>query len=466
MSNHHIKHSQHNPKRAWQVILGLSGLMILCFLVGIGQVLVPIFPLGSLAIGIFLYWRYPILYVGFTWWLWFLAPLIRRLIDYQAGHATPGPWILSPLLVTFISGVTLVRYLPKLHYRHSLPFLLSLGGVFYGFSISFITMPINGQTIIHLLSWSTPILFGFHLYVNWQDYPQYRQNLQRVFFWGVLVMGIYGIFQYLVAPQWDNFWLITAGNPTYGKPEPLGIRVWSTMMIPQKFGVIMAAGLLLLFVQKGTFRFVVAGVGYLAFALTTIRAAWLNWLIGLLILVASLRARWQTRIITSIIVASLLVLPLTTIEPFASVVSSRLGSFSHVEEDGSYNARLEGYNQLIQPALSEFFGRGLGTKLETKNTNIAAYDNGFLILLFSLGWFGSIVYLSGIVLIFEQLLQRNFPRQDALAIALKAISISTFIVQIGFNPVMIDEFALPVWAFASLAMASQKYHQDNSLIGS
>ena len=458
MSNYLFRDSQHPPQLAWMAILGLFGLIGFCFLVGIGQILIPIFPLGSLAVGWFLYWRYPILYVGFTWWMWFLSPLIRRLIDYQAGHFTPGPWILSPLLVTFISAITLIRYLPKLHYRHSLPFLLSLGGVCYGFLISLITMPINGKTFIHFLIWSTPIIFGFHLYVHWRDYPQYRQNLQRVFFWGVLVMGIYGIFQYLVAPQWDTFWLITDGNLTYGKPEPLGIRVWSTMMIPQIFAEIMMGGLLLLFVQKGSFRFVVAGIGYLAFFLTIARTAWLNWLMGLLILVISLKPRLQTRIIISIIAVSFLIIPLTAIEPFASVVSSRFESFSHVEEDGSFQARLDGYNELIKPALTEFFGRGLSTKLETEHHNIAAYDNGFLVLLLSLGWFGTIVYLSGIAMIFWQLFCGIKLRNDTLAIALRAISISTFLVQLPFNPVMMGEFSLPVWVFASLAMASQRYH--------
>ncbi|MGK7948320.1 MAG: O-antigen ligase domain-containing protein [Xenococcaceae cyanobacterium] len=465
MSNYQLKYSQQNSKLAWQIILSLFGVITLCFLVGIGQVLVPIFPLGSLAVGIFLYLRYPILYVGFTWWLWFLAPFIRRMIDHQAGHFTPGPWILSPLLVTFISAITLIKYLPKLHYRHSLPFLLSLAGVCYGFFIALLTMPIEGQTVIHFLSWSTPILFGFHLYVNWQDYPHYRQNLEKVFYWGVLVMGIYGIFQYLVAPQWDIFWLNSLGPASvyYGRPHPLGLRVWSTMMVPQKFGAVMAGGLLLLFVRKGIFRFLVAGVGYLAFVLTTIRTAWLNWLVGLLILLASVRLRWQTRIITSIIIASLLILPLTMVEPFASVVVSRMESFSHVEEDGSYHARLEGYNALIQPALSEFFGQGIGTKLDTSKTDLAAYDNGLLVLLFSLGWFGSIVYLSGIVLIFVKLLQGKYLHQDLSAIAFRAIGISTFIVQLGFNPVTIEEFALLVWAFASLAMASQKYHRETYL---
>lgn len=234
-------------------------------------------------------------------------------------------------------------------------------------------------------------------------------------------------------------------------------------MIPQKFGVIMTVGLLLLFVQKGALRFVVAGVGYLALVLTTIRTAWLNWLVGLLILFASLKRRWQNRIIISMIVASVLLLPLTMIEPFSSVIVSRRESFSQIEEDGSYNARLEGYNELIKPALSEFFGQSLGARLLTEHSNIAAYDNGLLVLLFSLVWFGSTVYLGGITLIVRRLLLGNSLNQDQFAIALRAICLSTFLVQLGFNPFMAAEFALPIWVFASPAMASQKYHRRQNV---
>lgn len=150
------------------------------------------------------------------------------------------------------------------------------------------------------------------------------------------------------------------------------------------------------------------------------------------------------------------------IEPFSAVISSRVASFSEVEEDGSYNARLEGYNELIQPALSEFFGRGLGTKLVTEHENIAGYDNGLLVLLFSLGWFGTMMYFSGIALIFGRILQGSSLNQDSFAISFRAISMSTFLVQLGFNPVMTGEFPLPVWVFACLAMASQKYHRKQN----
>jgi len=155
-------------------------------LAGAGRFLVLVFPAGSLAVGVFLYVRYPILYVGFTWWMWFLAPFVRRLIDFQSGYTTPGSWNTAPLLVTSICFATLVQQLPKSRKQGSLPFILSLGSVFYGFLSLLIQRPINLKAITILLGWSVPILFSFHLFTNWRDYPSYRQNIQRTFLWGVL----------------------------------------------------------------------------------------------------------------------------------------------------------------------------------------------------------------------------------------------------------------------------------------
>ncbi|NJR45504.1 MAG: hypothetical protein HC775_06725 [Hyellaceae cyanobacterium CSU_1_1] len=110
-----------SPVPAWRAIIGLFLIIILCLLIGAAPILIFLFPLGSLAIGLFLYQRYPILYVGFTWWMWFLTPLIRRLIDYKCGYTTPFPQELAVLLVTSISLVTLVLHFPKIYNRDGLP---------------------------------------------------------------------------------------------------------------------------------------------------------------------------------------------------------------------------------------------------------------------------------------------------------------------------------------------------------
>src|SRR4051794_6989766 len=40
------------------------------------------FPIASLLAGALLYRRNPVLYVAFTIWLYFLSPLIRRVVDF------------------------------------------------------------------------------------------------------------------------------------------------------------------------------------------------------------------------------------------------------------------------------------------------------------------------------------------------------------------------------------------------
>ena len=450
------------PTSAWAVIIGFFLFLTLCFLVGAGRLLIPIFPLGSLTIAIFLYLRHPLLYIGFTWWMWFIGPVIRRLIDYQSGYITPGPWTLTQMLVTSVSFITVIRYLPKLLYRlDSFPFILCFGSVIYAFLIAIIKGTSISAAMINLLTWATPIAFGLHILVNWRDYPKYSQNVQRVFVWGVTVMGLYGVWQYLVAPEWDRFWLIQLGNNTYGHPEPLGIRVWSTMMIPQKFAVVMMVGLLLLFIIKGKLRFIAAGVGYLAFLLTRARTAWLCWVMGLLILLPSLKAKFQMQIISSILALAIVVTPLTTIEPFATVIGDRIASFSEIEDNDSYQTRIKGYNELIGAAATEFIGKGLGTELESKTSTLAAFDNGFLVMVFNLGWLGTIPYLTGVFLLVFQLLQSSAASFDLFAGAARAIAIGTFFCQIGLNPVTMGEFAMSVWVFMGFAIAAERYYKHS-----
>jgi len=448
------------PTSAWAIIIGFFLFLTLCFLVGAGRLLVPIFPLGSVAIALFLYFRHPLLYTGFTWWMWFIGPFIRRLIDYQSGHITPGPWALTQMLVTAVSFITVFKYLPKLLYRQdSLPFIICLGSVFYAFLVAIVKGTSPTAIVLNFLAWGTPIAFAIHIFVNWRDYPKYAQNLQRVFIWGVTVMGLYGIWQYLVAPQWDRFWLASSGNVTYGHPVPLGIRVWSTMMIPQKFAVVMTVGLLLLFIMKGKLRYIAAGAGYLAFLLTRVRTAWLCWAIGLLVLLPSLKAKFQVRVVASILALCLIVLPLTAIEPFSSVIGSRFESFSDISENTSYQQRLKGYNELIDAAASEVIGKGLGARLQSKTSKLAAFDNGFLVMIFTLGWLGTIPYLIGVLLSILRLLQSSIASFDPFVSACRSIAIATFVGQIGFNPVTMGEFAMSFWVFIGFGLAAQRYYR-------
>jgi len=317
-----------------------------------------------------------------------------------------------------------------------------------------------------LLGWLSPIPFGFYLFVNWRHYPELRQNIQRVFLWSVLVMGVYGVVQYVVAPEWDRFWLISSGMTTSaGSPQPFGMRVWSTMNSTQPFAVAMLAGLLLLFNGKDTLRIPAAVMGYLAFLLTIARSAWLGWLVGLLTLLASLKPQLQMRLIITILVMGVCVFPVTTIAPFSEMINSRLQTFSNLENDTSANDRANTYQKTLGIALSQVLGKGIGNNVNTTadgKVETVQMDSGILDTLFAIGWFGTIFYLGGIVLIFFNLFQGSEGSFDPFASAARAICLGIF-VQMPLSSMTLGVSGVIFWGFSGMGMAAQKYYQHQRI---
>lgn len=437
-----------HPPQAWLAILAFVALTALAILVGAGKILNLAFPAGAMAVGLFLYFRYSLLYIGFVWWIWFLSPLVRRLADYQGSFTEPSPILLAPYLVTLITLLTLWKYFPRANNQGQLPFVLAVFSVFYGYLLGLIQMPPVKATA-EFLEWIAPILMGFYLYVHWQDYPTYRQNIQRVFVWGVLVTGAYGIFQFLVAPAWDCLWLINADMNSIGRPAPLEIRVWSTMNAPGPFASFMMAGLLLLFVNKGPFKLPAMGVGYLAFLLTLVRSSWGAWCLGLLILASSMNLKFQVRLIVTALAISILIVPLVTIEPFAGAIQNRFETFSNLEDDGSGEARKAMYSEQLGPALTQVVGKGIGSP---------GFDSGFINTLLSLGWLGTLFYMGGLFMLLFSLFQGDKQRLDPLINACRAIVFPLFVALL-FGSFMVGIPGVLLWGFSGLGLAAIRYHK-------
>ncbi len=459
------------PVPAWTAILGLISIILLCLTLGLPRLLIPIFPLGSLAIGYYLYRRYPILYVGFTWWMWFLGPFVRRLIDYRCNTITPWPYNLAPVLVTSVSIITVIRYLPQNYKKDGFPFLLCFISIMYAFVVGLVRQPTSdyAKEIMILLNWLSPIAFGFHLLINWRNYPNYRQNIEKVFLWGVLIMGIYGVVQFLVAPAWDVFFMVVGEADAVGTPEPLGIRVWSTMRTARPFAMNYMPGLILLLISKSKLRFAAAGFGYLTFLLTKARTGWYAWFISLILFVASLKERQQIKIIVTISLLVIIIIPLATLDPFANVISSRLETFSDLENDTSFNNRLEHFDSTIDYALSEFTGWGLigsegiftgdelGASSDSTSDNASSNDNGYLVLLVSLGVVAIIPYVSGLLLILLNLFSISAVPLDPFAIVARSVAFAS-VVRVVTSNISIGEFAMPIWGFFGIAIAARKYY--------
>lgn len=435
------------PVSAWTAILALIAFTGLLLLAGSGNILNLAFPAGSLAVSILLYFRAPILYVGFIWWICLLSPLVRRLADYRGSFTDPSPILLTPYLVILVTLVTLRHHLPKAYHQGGLPFLMAFAGICYAMLTGLILNP-PVKVLVATLEWLAPAMFGFHLFVNWHRYLEYRQSLQRVIVWAIFIMGVYGIIQYLIAPEWDRVWLIATNLKTMGKPEPLGLRVWSTLNSPEPFAAIMAGCLLLLFTIESKLRLPVSIVGYLSFLLCAVRSGWLGWLAGLFSLILSLKSQLQMRLIITIMVIAIGVIPLTTIEPFAQLINSRLETFSSLENDQSAIERQESYSTLRNSALTSFVGQGIsGQRL----------DSAILSMLFELGWIGTIGYAGGILLLAFKLFQTQLARSDPFIGSAKAIVISA-LVRFPVNVPMLGASGLLLWTFLGIGLAGIKFH--------
>ena len=158
------------PLHAWIAISGLTIFSAVAVLAGAGSVLRLLFPLGSLVVGLFLYGKYPTIYIGFMWWLWFITPGLRRLIDYRSGWDGSGIILTAPFLVTLITLISLIKYLPQSYRMGGFPLVMSFLAVFYGFLIGLVNNPI-AISLRALLDWLTPISLAFYLFVKLAKLP-------------------------------------------------------------------------------------------------------------------------------------------------------------------------------------------------------------------------------------------------------------------------------------------------------
>ncbi|MBE9234871.1 O-antigen ligase domain-containing protein [Anabaena aphanizomenioides LEGE 00250] len=452
--------------QAWIVIAGFILLTATCYFGGAASLLRLVFPASSLLVAVFLYLRHPILYIGFTWWIWFLTPFLTRLVDYRIGWDPTRQMLLAPYLVVFVTITTFIKYLPGAVRQGGLPFVLGFIGVIYGFLVGLIfNQPV--PVIRGLLDWLSPILFAFHLFMNWRDYPSYRQHIQRVFLWCVLITGAYGIYQFVVAPEWDKLWLIESKMFTSsGNPEPFGMRVWSTLHSPGPFGTVMQTGLLLLFTSSGPLIFPASAVGYLSFLLSQVRTSWGGWILGIIIILGSVNARIKMRLIMIILVMAMCVVPLLNIEPISEVVTTRLESFSNLEKDTSFLERSKSYDRNLNLALSTALGNGLGNiwkvNEKTGQIEVIVIDSGILDMFFTLGWFGAIPYLGGLLLMLFSVSNYTEGKLDSFVSAARAIGISSCAQLIIYSG-MLSVSGMIMWGFLAMAMAAHKYYQQQGM---
>ena len=410
-------------------------------------------PALAVLLALLLYRRRPMAYLTLALWSWLLTPLVRRLVDYRLGWEDPNFVLLTPQLVSMVSVLALFH---RRRAKDALPtaVLLAMAGIAYGFAVGMVMRP-SGEIVYGLVNWMGPLLLGLHVATCWRNYPEHEAWLTRNVVCACAVLGSYGIVQYLVAPAWDTYWLeqITGGliDPSFGLPEPMGIRVWSTLNSPGPFANAMAALLLLLFAVRSRWKVVAAAAGYASFLLSLVRTAWLAWLLALVLFLRRASSKLIQRAILFTVICVAVLIPALQLPGVSPLLTERFKTLSQLTSDESFVERSDMYRIVGAVALRSPFGHGLRNQEIVGNRVV---DSGLLVMLLSLGWLGILLYGAGVLAF---VLRRARARNDDLARVCEAICLA-YLVQLVGGPVFTSVTGALFWICAGTCISADRWH--------
>jgi O-Antigen ligase len=424
-----------------------------------------VFPALSVLVGAFLLWRSKPAYVGLVCWLWFLTPFLRRMADFQGGGSTGSAVLLAPYLTAGLSGITFLSSLGSLQDRRYLPYVSPLFAVAYGLIIGIARYSLF-DVLQALLNWIVPIIFGMFLFKNQRFYREFGRVIERSFLYGVLLTGLYGIYQFFSLPDWDKAWMLSVKLNSFGAVEPMKIRVFSTMNAPVIFGAAMACGLLILFNTTGKLRFVSIPVGFVGLLLTMSRSAWLTLAAGAGFLLIRMEMRQRARVVMGVLACAVFLAGLTIFPAVHDLVWDRIQTFSDPSHDVSFEARLQGYKNAVLEIAQEPFGEGLGSmdaehSTEGNDDAIGPHDSTPLEFLYSLGWVGSMMYALGFSALVYQIWRKG--ARERFTVTANAIVLG-FAAQCLLNSVMLGVLGFIVWTFASLSLCEVQAFEPTAAI--
>ena len=301
---------------------------------------------------------------------------LRRVLDYYAGSFNPlSPVSLTPLIV---AGVMLLPFLQRfgtLPKTHKTIFYCLFAAIGYAFTIGFFR--IQFAAVYSLGEVLAPIaLFGYILTLA--PNANTKDRWLRTSAWCAILAAAYGWYQYFTIPPWDAFWVRAVGFEGYlGILEPTKMQVFSTMA------------------ERGVLG------GFLGFAVVPMILAskWrpLSWLGVILVLSVILLAGTRTGLILAVLSTMIYVmvnrgtgfwqLALGFIVVSAAAyfgmglmpsnekVQQRFSTIGNIQEDGSFQGRVEIYQDSVGAILRNPLGSGLGATGISGRINVGGTQN-------------------------------------------------------------------------------------------
>lgn len=369
--------------------------------------------------------------VPYTLLIWAVAPELRRIADWAQGeYHSVSLLSLAPLLTGATLIIPVMRELHKIQ-RSSTRIIALFGcALVYG---TLIGLAKNGLgSVYDLANYIVPLLLIPYFAVIRFSSKDIDRLLYAYANIAVLV-SVYGIIQYLTVPEWDAFWMRHADMISIGTPYPLEIRVFSTLNSPGPAATFLVFALVPMILERkwqGTLRWIGVLLVVVCLLTTLVRSAWLVLLVMLLVYIATSpsKGKWKSLLQLGFVAALLIwIVPKL---PGAEGLVARMETLTSVQEDHSYNERLDLWRSMLPTVMSNPVGQGIGSVGQgTKLGNggeLGEYgnmDNGFIALLLTFGIAGALFFFGALGAALKQLavkVAKKNPMQPYARLALAA----------------------------------------------
>jgi hypothetical protein len=363
--------------------------------------------------------------------------------------------LLAPFLTVTVAALALLPRWRMLVNKRTAPLFYVLGAICYGAAIAILHFKVSGLPQA-AVSWFLPLVIAFFLFEEQEQCGEIYQSFERAMIGGLLVSGVYGIYQFFQLPVWDAQWMIQSDLTSIGLPEPTQVRVFSTMNSPQVFAAFCTAGLLIALRSHLKLRYLAVPAGLIALVLSLSRTAWIGLIVGVLYLFFIMSNRQRARIIA--VAGSCLIFSFVALQvpEFKELATERFSSFTDPSHDSSYNARVQDYGAVLRTIADNPFGLGLssdsGDQAPQTNT-IAQQDSSITDSVFSLGILGTAIFALGSILLGSDIFIGS--GRNTTMVGAKAILLATF-AESPFNSVIAGPIAFLLWCCVGLCLAERQ----------
>jgi len=417
-----------------------------------------LYPALNFVLAGFLFFRRSPWYAAHCLLVFCFMSLARRLIDDQAGFDASNPALLTPYLCCLYTAISFFEYWSRPRPKKLGPFLVLLGCIAYGTSLALLDGRFR-SSIVDVLKWTVGPLFAVYLLSNRESIPGLRRIFEPTLIFAAVVLSLYGVAQFVSPASWDANWVrgvAELGFNSLGRPEPFGLRVFSTMNSPGAFGAILSAGIVLALKRRLLVCLVCVVPMLVGLALCQYRSLWAATALAIVLVAVAPSAGVRRTNILALFLAAL-ALASTALSPqIRDVVIQRASTLTELEGDESLRKRLEQYNEVLQHD-NLIIGDGLainGASRRLDNRAVVEIDGALIEVYRAMGVFVGTAFVLALAVLVAGLFRAAPAAAGSDIYYDRAIVVALFVL-FPIGTVHVGEIGFCGWNFLGLGLAAR-----------